>query len=43
MCVGSRGSLRTLSMERREERREEGDSEIRGGSEGRRGVCWSES
>ena len=27
VCVGSRGSLRTLSMERRKERREEGDSE----------------
>ena len=26
MCVESRGSLRTLSMERRKERREEGDS-----------------
>ena len=36
VCVGSRGSFRTLSMERRKERREEGDSErveVREGAE----------
>ena len=27
MCVGSRGSLRSLRLERRKEQREEGDSE----------------
>ena len=42
MCVGSRGSLRTLSMERRKERREEGDSERVEVREGRECVGRSE-
>ena len=36
MCVGSRGSLRSLRLERRKEQREEGDSkkvEVREGGE----------
>ena len=48
VSVGSRGSLRTLSMKRRKERREEGDSErveVREGGEcvGARGSLRSGS
>ena len=42
MCVGLRGSLRTLSMERRKEWREEGDSERVEVKEGAECVVWSE-